>query len=225
MTIKYSIQLSTLSPDGQSEPYGRYQIQIQNETTMTIDATSATIAAALKAGHQVLLLGSDNEPIGSILPALKGGFALAESPTPTAKNMSIGFRPSSTLYNIVQQDIEFERIDTVIRSPSITLVSDWYQNERTDGTISINGSDSNYVEIKGSHFKLHDSLIITLTKMGSGLDPIQLADNTGLIKWTDHLIAFNTKVNIVTQKTTGTLIVNNGGKIATMTITIIDRTS
>jgi len=224
MTIKYSIQQSTLSPDGQSEPYGRYQVQIQNETTITIDATSEMIATALKAGHQVLLLGNDNEPIGTILPSLKGGFALAESPTPTAKNMSIGFRSSTTLHNAIQQDVEFERINTAVRSPSITLVSDWYQNERIDGAISINGSDSNYVEIKGNNLKLSNTLVVSLTKIGTGVEPIQLADNTGLIKWTNHLIAFNTKVNIVTQKTTATLVVNNGGKITTITVILIDRT-
>jgi hypothetical protein len=224
MTIKYSIQPSSLSPNGQSEPYGRYQVQIQDETTMPLDSTSATIAAALKAGNQVILLGSDNEPIGSILPALKGGFTLAESPTPTAENMSIGFRPSYSLHNAVQQDVEFERIDTVIRVPSIILVSDWYQNERTDGAISVNGGHSNYVEIKGNNFKLSDTLTVTLTEIGGGLLSVELADDTGLIKWTDHLIAFNTKVNIVTPETTGTLTINIGGKIATMTVSIIDRT-
>lgn len=224
MTIKYSIQPSTLSPNGQSEPYGRYQVQIQDETTITLDSTLVAIAAALRAGNQVILLGSDNEPIGSILPALKGGFTLAESPTPTAENMSIGFRPSSSLHNAVQQDVEFERIDTVIRGPSITLVSDWYQNERTDGAISVNGGHSNYVEIKGNNLKLDDIVTVTLIEIGGGLVSVELASDSGLIKWTDHLIAFNAKVSIATPETTGTLTINIGGKIATMTVSIIDRT-
>lgn len=138
--------------------------------------------------------------------------------------MSIGFRPGFSLHNAVQQDVEFERIDTVIRSPSITLVSDWYQNERTDGAISINGGHSNYVEIKGTHFKLDETVTVTLTEIGGDLVSVQLANDSGLIKWTDHLIAFNAKVNIATPETTGTLTINIGDKVATTTVSILDRT-
>lgn len=225
MTIKYSIQPSVLSPDGQSGPYGRYQIQVQDDSTVAVDSTNSAIANLLKAGNQVVLVGSDNEPIGWIMPSLKGGFLLSESPTPTAENVSIGFRASSTLLEDTRQAVDFERLDTVVRTPAITLVSEWYQNERTDGAISVNGGHSNYVEIKGSHLKLGDTVTVTLTEIGGGLVSVMLAnEQTGLIKWTDHLIAFNTKVNIATPETTGTLTVTVDGKAVSMTVTIIDRT-
>ena len=225
MTIKYSIQPSPLAPNGQTAPYGRYQVHLQeDETTITVDSTYATIADLLKIGTSVLLVGSDNKPIGTLSPALKGGFPLAESPTPTPDNISVGFRSSSTLYEATRQAVSFERVDTVMRNPVITLVSDWYQNERTDGIISVNGGHSNYVEIKGNHFKVGETLKVTLTEIGGAETSVQLANQYGLIKWTDHLIAFNTKVGLATVTATGTLTVEVDGKIATVVVTITDRT-
>lgn len=225
MTIKYSIQPSTLIPDGQTVPYGRYQVHLQDEETIiTVDSTYATIADVLKIGASVILMGSDNQPIGTLMPTLKGGFSLAESPIPTADNVSIGFRPSTALYEVVRQAVSFERVDTVMRNPIITLVSDWYQNERVDGTISVNGGHSNYVEIKGSHFKMGETLTVTLTEIGGAATTVQLANQYGLIKWTDHLIAFNTKVALVTPTATGTLTVDIEGKTVSVVVTITDRT-
>jgi len=86
----------------------------------------------------------------------------------------------------VRQSVSFERVDTVMRNPVITLVSDWYQNERVDGTISVNGGHSNYVEIKGSHFKVGETLTVTLTEIGGSATAVQLANQYGLIKWTDQ---------------------------------------
>ena len=225
MTIKYSIQPSSLTPTGQTAPYGRYQVHLQDdETTITVDSTYATIADLLKIGASVVLVGSDNKPIGTLTPTLKGGFPLAESPTPTADSVAVGFRPSTNLYEMVRQSISFERVDTVIRNPVISLVSDWYQNERTDGTISVNGGHSNYVEIKGNHFKVGETLTVTLTEIGGAETSVQLANQYGLIKWTDRLIAFNTKVSLTTPTATGTLTVDVDGKIATVVVTITDRT-
>ena len=139
MTLKYSIQLSSLVPDGQTTPYGRYQVHLQgDETVITVDSTYATIADLLKIGTPVLLVGTDQQPIGTLIPALKGGFPLAQSPTPIPENVSIGLRPSAVLYEAIRQSISFQRVDTVTRTPTITLVSDWYQNERTDGSVSVN---------------------------------------------------------------------------------------
>jgi len=225
MTLKYSIQPSNLAPNGQTAPYGHYQVHLQDEeTAITVDSTYASIADLLKIGTPVLLVGSDNKPIGTLLPALKGGFPLAESPTPTADNVSVGFRPSSTLYEATRQSVSFERVDTVTRNPVITLVSDWYQNERVDGIISVNGGHSNYVEIKGSHFKVGETLTVTLTEIGGSATAVVLANQYGLIKWTDHLIAFNTKVSLVTPAATGTLTVEIEGKTASVVVTITDRT-
>ena len=139
-------------------------------------------------------------------------------------NISVGFRSSSTLYEATRQAVSFERVDTVMRNPVITLVSDWYQNERTDGIISVNGGHSNYVEIKGNHFKVGETLTVTLTEIGGAATAVQLANQYALIKWTDHLIAFNTKVSLTTPTATGTLTVDVDGKIATVVVTIIDRT-
>ena len=225
MTIKYSIQPSPLTPAGQTAPYGRYQVHLQeDETTITVDSTYATIADLLKSGSLVVLVGSDNQPIGTLSPALKGGFPLAESPTPTADSVSVGFRPSTNLYEVVRQAISFERVDTVMRNPIINLVSDWYQNERVDGTISVNGGHSNYVEIKGSHFRVGETLTVTLTEIGGAATSVMLANQDGLIKWTDRLIAFNTKIGLATVTATGTLTVEVDGKIATVVVTITDRT-
>jgi hypothetical protein len=225
MTLKYSIQVSSLTPDGQTTPYGRYQVHLQeDETVITVDSTSAAIADLLKIGTPVLLVGSDQQPIGTLSPALKGGFPLAQSPTPTTENVSIGLRPSTALYEATRQSISFERVDTVMRNPIITLVSDWYQNERADGSISVNGGHSNYVEIKGNHFKLGETLAVTLTEIGGEATSVQLANQYGLIKWTDHLIAFNTKVSISTPAATGTLTVEVDGKSSSVVVTIVDRT-
>jgi hypothetical protein len=225
MTIKYSIQPSTLIPDGQTAPHGRYQVHLQDEETIiTVDSTHATIADLLKISASVVLVGSDNQPIGTLMPTLKGGFPLAESPTPTADNVSVGFRPSSTLYEATRQSVSFERVDSVMRNPVITLVSDWYQNERVDGIISVNGGHSNYVEIKGNHFKVGETLTVTLTEIGGSATAVQLANQYGLIKWTDRLIAFNTKVALITPTATGTLTVDIDGKIASVVVTITDRT-
>jgi len=225
MTIKYSIQPSTFIPDGQTAPYGRYQVHLQaEETIITVDSTHVTIADLLKIGASVILMGSDNQPIGTLMPTLKGGFTLAESPTPTAENVSVGFRPSSTLYEAVRQAVTFERMDTVMRNPVITVVSDWYQNERVDGIISVNGGHSNYVEIKGNHFRVGETLTVTLTEIGGAATSVQLANQYGLIKWTDRLIAFNTKATLVTPTATGTLIVDIEGKTVSVVVTITDRT-
>lgn len=225
MTIKYSIQPSTLIPDGQTAPHGRYQVHLQDEETIiTVDSTHATIADLLKISASVVLVGSDNQPIGTLMPTLKGGFPLAESPTPTAENVSVGFRPSSTLYEATRQSVSFERVDTVMRNPVITLVSDWYQNERVDGTISVNGGHSSYIEIKGSHFRVGETLTVTLTEIGGATTAVQLANQYGLIKWTDHLIAFSTKVALVTPTATGTLSVEIDGKTVSVVVTITDRT-
>jgi len=225
MSIKYSIQPSTFTPDGQTAPYGRYQVHVQeDETTITVDSTYAAIADLIKVGSLVVLVGSDNQPIGTLIPTLKGGFPLAESPTPTADSVSVGFRPSVTLYEVVRQSVSFERVDTVMRNPVITLVSDWYQNERVDGIISVNGGHSNYVEIRGNHFKVGETLTVTLTEIGGSATSVQLANQYGLIKWTDHLIAFDTKAALVTPTATGTLSVDIEGKIASVVVTITDRT-
>jgi len=225
MTIKYSIQPSSLTPDGQTAPYGRYQIHLQDEEpTITVDSTSVAIADLLKTGSQVLLVGSDNQPIGSLVPSLKGGFPLAESPTPTADSVSVGFHASSVLHEAVRQSVDFQRVDTVVRNPVIMLVSDWYQNERADGSISINGGHSNYVEIKGNHLKLGETLTVTLTEIGGGATSVVLASDAGLIKWTDRLIAFNTKANITTPTATATLTVTSDGKSASVVVTLVDRT-
>ena len=225
MTIKYSIQPSSLTPTGQTTPYGRYQIHLQeDETTITVDATYAAIAELLKTGASVALMGSDNQLIGTLSPALKGGFPLAESPTPPADSISIGFRPSPNLYEAIRQSVSFERVDTVMKKPVINLVSDWYQNERGDGTISVNGGHSNYVEIRGSHFKLGEMLTVTLTEIGGAETSVMLANQDGLIKWTDRLIAFNTKVGLATVTATGTVTVDVDGKVASVVVTITDRT-
>ena len=225
MTIKYSIQPSTLTPDGQPAPYGRYQVHLSDEeTVIAIDSTAAALADILKIGAPILLVGTDNKPIGTLSPALKGGFLMADSPTPTPDNISIGFRSSATLYEATRQSVSFERVNTVMRTPVISLVSDWYQNERTDGTVSVNGGHSSYIEIKGSYFKLGESLTVTLTEIGGAATTVQLANQYGLIKWTEHLIAFNTKVFLSTPTATGTLTVEVDGKSTSVEVTITDRT-
>lgn len=224
MTIQYSIQPSSLSPPGITDPYGRYQVQVQNDTTVAISSTFATIANHLKAGDQVVILDSDDEPIGTIMPSLKGGFLLADSPSPTVENMSVGFRPSAELYNVVKQDVTFQRLDTVTRSPSIVLVSDWYENERTDGGISVGGGHSNYVEIKGTNLKLDSTVSVILTEIGGDETSVTLLNSESpMIKWTDRLISFNAKVSISTPASTGTLSVTVGTKTVSLVVNILNR--
>jgi len=230
MALKYSIQSSSLSPDGVTDPYGRFMVQYREPLeadTLTIadeEIDVDTIAAALQEGRPITIKTSLGVEIGQLLTTLKGGFLISDDPTPTSDQIGIGFRPSVSVLSSTRFEPVFERIDTVVRNPSITLVSDWYQNERTDNAISINGGHSNYVEIRGSNFKLDTTLSVTLTEIGGDELSVQLADDVALIKWTDRLIAFNAKQNMITPETTGTLTVNVGSKSTSTTVTIIDQT-
>ena len=65
---------------------------------------------------------------------------------------------------------------------------------------------------------------MTLTEIGGTATSVELANQYGLIKWTEHLIAFNTKVSLAASTATGTLTVDVDGKSSSVVVNIIDRT-
>ena len=126
MAIKYSIQSSLLTPNGVSEPYGRFQVSYNETITELVLQTSiATLVEDLKDGRPIHLLDSNNVSIGQLLPTLKGGFLISEDPTPQDNQVNIGFRPSHQLLTQTRMDCTFERVQTVTVQPIITGLTIW----------------------------------------------------------------------------------------------------
>lgn len=235
MTITYSIQPSTLLPEEEVNPYGRYMVQTTSSASVPVSVTTEEISNFLKAGSTVNLVDEGEVIIGTLMPTLKGGFVLATEPTPVDTQLNVGFRPSPKLLEYTRFEVTFARSNTVVRAPSISLISDWYQNERTDNSISINGGHSTYIEIKGVNLKLGNTLNAELTEIGGGGETVTLASDTGLIKWSDRLISFNTKIamttpeapgmfTLTTPQATGIFTLTIGDKITTAIVNIINRT-
>ncbi|OQW90352.1 MAG: hypothetical protein BWK79_20145 [Beggiatoa sp. IS2] len=147
MTIKYSVQPSNLAPSGITEPYGRYQVEYQSDVPLELNITTAQVSSALNEGNTVVLLASDGEVIGRIVPSVKGGFVIAEATSPTKEQAGIGFVPLEefryALTFAVQPTVQVVPIITSVQFfSSITGITktDWVSTTEP-GLLTIIGSN------------------------------------------------------------------------------------
>lgn len=151
MTIKYSVQPSVLSPDGVTDPYGRYQVELQSDVVFQCsNFTTSDIADALKAGGTVVLLDSNSEVIGRIVPTVKGGFLISDSPSPLKEQANIGFTPSPLLLEFFRFQLTFAQVPTVQIVPTITSIL-WQDVEGHVGTDFVSTTKAGQLVLIGNN--------------------------------------------------------------------------
>ena len=220
--ITYQIQPSTLSPEGTSEPYGRYSVILQGSQSFALPTTLDAIATILKEGKSVDITCSDGVAF-SLLPTLSGGFTIAESPTPTAASIGIGVKPSKGLLASTRFEAAFNRAETTFRQPAIITMTSWYQNSPYDGLV-FNGTHSSYVEITGTNLKLDPTNLRGKFTGGSLTDYVMLNEQN-LITWTNTTIAWLEKSSLSEPPAfpaTGVFTLSSGDRSVSLTVSCTD---
>lgn len=233
MTLKYSVQPSTLSPSSGGAPIGRYQVFYLSQNFLQLelqgDSVLLSIATALSQGKPVLIVDSSGSNVATLLPSITGSTVLATPETPTPTQVNIGMRPSRQLLNQLRPMCTFEKLDTVVVTPSITQVTinvtgraNPYINEypvgsSSDGLITIQGENLNkdYVDTCELYWAHWDS------SPQQGFSGLQVLSQTS--KQIKALTNFVVDPLTPVWDTTGTMRVNFvNGQMADITVTYVE---
>lgn len=221
MSLNYQIQPSSLAPAGVTVPYGRYNIVVGEAIQVVVTASINTIADALKEGHTVTFVDSEGVNIGHLMPTLSGGFVLSEAPIPLAEQLMLGFRPYKELLKMVRFDPSFSRVNSTYRTPIITSVNSWYQNELNTGYV-VNGGMSALIVIEGSNLKMlsptfHIDLLVGIVNFPN------ISNEAGIISWTDNKLTYLEKLTVADVEATGTLSFYVGDRMVQLEVPIVDK--
>jgi len=115
------VQPSLLKPEGETQEYGRLQVDYRTKLNdvMLSDSEYQLIINALAEGRSIGLMTESGIPIGQLIPALQGGFVVADFVQATKKDFRVGFSPNKKLLEDVRKILTFERIPTVVNNPTI----------------------------------------------------------------------------------------------------------
>lgn len=222
MSLNYQIQPSNLVPNGVTVPYGRYNVVVGDSVTATLTTSINAIADALRDGKTVIFVDSLGANVGHLMPTLTGGFVLSESPVPLAEQVMLGFRPYKELLKKVRYDVSFNRVDSTYRTPIITSVSSWYENELNNGFVC-NGGHSALIVIEGSNLKMmstifHANLLAGIVLMSN------ITNESNVLSWSDNKITYLEKRSIATPPDTATLSLYVGDRMVELEIPLVDKT-
>jgi ribosomal protein S19 len=121
LPIRYSVQPSTLIPDGFTGDYGRLQVDQREQTnTVIISATDYdAIVLSLKEGKLVGMKDATGRDIGQLQLGLAGGFNVSTFNGATVNDMRISFKPTQDLLADIRSGATFQQIAPVIIRPVI----------------------------------------------------------------------------------------------------------
>jgi secreted PhoX family phosphatase len=173
LPLRYSVQPSTVKPDGFTGQYGRLQVDNREQTSsITISATDYdTIILALTEGKLIGLKDATGRELGQFMTGLSGGFDVSTFSGATTADARISFRPTKAMLEDVRAGMTFQQLAPVSIMPSITgftftiLVSGTryvYQNEFYYGT-----GTYGVIEVTGSKFS-KDNMTLILEQQRAG---------------------------------------------------------
>jgi len=173
LPLRYSIQPSLLKPEGETQEYGRLQVDYRPKLKDIIitDTEYKMIVNTLAEGRALGIVTESGVPIGQFMPALQGGFVIAEFKQVSKKDFRISFSANQKLLADTRELLSFERISTVTNNPSIISTTFTYYEGTGESQVKkvltnqIKIETAGILRINGTQF-LKDGMQTEVTQNG-----------------------------------------------------------
>lgn len=167
LTLRYSLQNSSIKPEGVTGEYARLQVDSRPEQDRIIISANdyRTIIRALSEGRLIGMQSEDGDFLGQFTTSLSGGVIIKDFNSPSKSDIRFSFKSTQHALSDVRELASFERVPTVKNDPTISefVFTDNAGNVFT-GEIPI--STNGLLYLTGENF-VKNGMQVTISQLGS----------------------------------------------------------
>jgi len=179
LPLRYSIQKSSLKPQGVTEEYIRLQVKLRAEQNRII-ISNADYNMILQALSEGRLVGVSNEAgvsLGQFQTGLAGGGLASNFTSPITSDVQVSFKPAKQFLKEMRELVSFEQIPTVDNDPKITAFTFLAASDdtQTKYTNKIQLGTSGILKVTGTHFVKQGMQVKIVQKNGNNDEEVILS--------------------------------------------------
>ena len=154
LTLKYSLQDSSLKPSGITGEYARLQVNWRSERSrLTIsDDDYREMVEALTEGRLIGLQTESGLYLGQFVTGLAGGVIVEEFIAAKRSDARISFKPMRKFLQDIRAAMTFERIPTITNDPTLNGFTFVETETSTEHVNEIPMDTLGFLKVTGEHF-------------------------------------------------------------------------